>query len=548
MTIGNIPKEIRKKPSSRAYILLGYLPTTRFENVTNKALKRRLVANLYHACVHRILRPLESAGTDGISLSTGSGKLHRGHPILAAFIGDYPEQLLVTLGLNGDCPRCPKDRNELGEYGDKDNTSLRDLDTILSALGTFDTDTNQFLQACASNRIKPTPRPFWLRLPFVHIYRSITPDILHQMYQGILKHLIQWTISVFGAVEIDARCRRMPPNHNLRVFSRGISTLSRVTGQEHDQMCRFLLGLVIDIRLPDGLSNIRLLRCLRAILDFLYYSQYPIHTDTTLDLMQDALDRFHINKDIFIDLGIRNHFNIPKFHFASHYIDLVTLFGTTDNFNTQYTERLHIDYAKLAYAATNKKDEYAQMTRWLERREKVQRHEQYLNWCQSGNSTLVSEHMRRWIPPGLDISRQMTLSNRPAFRSVPLDEIENKWCAPLFKTALRRYISLRNNPHLTLAQLEESLWDIPLPFRTLPIWNSIKFMHFDPVTGKKSTADAIHANPERKGRDHDKQTRRVCGRFDTALINEGHGQEHGIDGMSIHSSQLELKYPYNVLI
>ena len=66
MTIGNIPKEIRRKPSSHAYILIGYLPTTRLENVTNKARKRRVIANLYHACIGRILQPLESAGIDGL--------------------------------------------------------------------------------------------------------------------------------------------------------------------------------------------------------------------------------------------------------------------------------------------------------------------------------------------------------------------------------------------------------------------------------------------------------------------------------------------------
>jgi hypothetical protein len=526
MTIGNIPKEIRKKPSSRAYILLGYLPTTRLENITNKSRKRRIIANLYHACVGRILEPLESAGIDGIWMSTGSGNLYRAHPILAAFVGDYPEQLLVTLGLNGDCPRCQKDRNNLGEYDNdtETNASIRDLDKIFDALGTFDMDASQFLQACSSIRIKPTPRPFWLKLPFIHIYRSITPDILHQMYQGVMKHVIQWIITILGSTEIDARCRRMPPNHNIRVFTRGISSLSRVTGQEHDQMCRFLLGLVVDAPLPNGLSNARLLRCVRAIMDFLYYSQYSIHTDTTLELMRDALNRFHTNKDIFIDLGVRDHFNIPKVHFLSHYIDLITLFGTTDNFNTQYTERLHIDYAKDAYAATNKKDEYAQMTTWLERKEKIQRHEQYIKWStSSGNSS--ARNQREWTPPGLDIRRTMSLSKRAA-HLVPLDRITKKWHAPLFMTALRRYISLLNNPELNAAQLERSLWDIHFPFRGLPVWNVVKYLKIDPVTGMKSTADSVHAKPARTS----KQNYHVSGRFDTALVNEGGVRDDGTEG------------------
>src|SRR6266576_4104995 len=136
MTIGNIPKEIRRKPSSHAYILLGYLPTTCLKHITNQSRKRRVIANLYHACVGRILEPLQAAGIDGIWMSTGSGKLYRAHPILAAFISDYPEQLLVTSGLTGDCPRCQKDRNNLGEYDNdtETNASTRDLDKTHDAL------------------------------------------------------------------------------------------------------------------------------------------------------------------------------------------------------------------------------------------------------------------------------------------------------------------------------------------------------------------------------------------------------------------------------
>jgi len=159
---------------------------------------------------------------------------------LAAFIGDYPEQLLIILGLNGDYPRCPKDCNDLREYNDniEINASLQDLDKVFNALNTFDIDASQFLQACVSIRIKPMLRPFWLKLPFLNTYCSITSDILHQMYQGFMKQIIQWVITIVDTTEIDACCRHMPPNHNMRVFTQGISLLSRVTGPLARNMTR----------------------------------------------------------------------------------------------------------------------------------------------------------------------------------------------------------------------------------------------------------------------------------------------------------------------
>jgi len=51
MTISNIPKEIRQKTSMHAYLLLGYLPTTKLELEKNKAKRKWLTANLYHACL-----------------------------------------------------------------------------------------------------------------------------------------------------------------------------------------------------------------------------------------------------------------------------------------------------------------------------------------------------------------------------------------------------------------------------------------------------------------------------------------------------------------
>jgi hypothetical protein len=133
----------------------------------------------------------------------------------------------------------------------------------------------------------------------------------------------------------------------------------------------------VDLRLPNNQNPARLIRAVRALLDFLYLAQYPVYTAETLRALGDALNRFHANKDIFVDLGVQEAFKIPKLHSLRHYIKL---FGTTDNYNTQATERLHINYMKDAYRATNTKDEYPQMTRWLERQEKIFRHVHYISW------------------------------------------------------------------------------------------------------------------------------------------------------------------------
>jgi len=48
-----------------------------------------------------------------------------------------------------------------------------------------------------------------------------------------------------------------------------------------------------------------------------------------------------------------------------HYAASVRLFGSLDGFNTELPERLHIDYAKKAYRASNKRNYVTQMTTWL---------------------------------------------------------------------------------------------------------------------------------------------------------------------------------------
>ncbi|PPQ81967.1 hypothetical protein CVT26_004198 [Gymnopilus dilepis] len=223
------------------------------------------------------------------------GALRRCYSILAAYVGDYPEQILVGLVKNGRCPICPAPPDKL-----QDLDSILEplsMESILQALNTIDEGAAEFVKACSEAGIKPVQCVFWKNLPFVYIYHSITPDILHQLYQGLLKHLILWIRAICGDAEID--------------------------------ISQFLLALVADIRLPNGHSA-QLVRSVHAVHDFIDLARYPIHSAETLDQMDNALQFFHANRGVFISLGVRAHFNIPKLHTIGHYQQLIIHYGTVD--------------------------------------------------------------------------------------------------------------------------------------------------------------------------------------------------------------------------
>ena len=175
-----------------------------------------------------------------------------------------------------------------------------------------------FHTASIEANLKPTYHPFWERLPFTNIFLSITPDVLHQLLQGIVKHLVHW-LAVLGSEEIDARCRCLPPNHNARHFYKGITGLSRLTGQEHKDICCIVLGLVVDLPLAEVWFLAHLTRAVWALLDFIYLSQYSVHTTESLDALDATLNQFHMEKEIFINLGVWEHSNLPKLHSLIHY-------------------------------------------------------------------------------------------------------------------------------------------------------------------------------------------------------------------------------------
>lgn len=387
LTLGNIPNAIRRKPSEQACILIAYLPV---EKVVRGKLSKREVSSryqrLFHAAMAELFKPIVQAGKTGVQMASGNGEVRIVHPILAAYVADYPEQCLVTCTKSTTCPKCHADHSQLDSDDPLPLRTPRDtLDTMADVKASTSTPAQYFDGCMAKNINGNVTKPFWEDLPFTNIHLSQTSDVLHQLYQGVLKHLIDWCQQLLSEPELDARIRRLPPGLGLRHFKNGISALSQISGTERKNMGKILLGCIIDQLDPRAVTAVR------AILDFIYLAQYRTHDMETLGYMRQALERWRNNKSYFVTVGCRKHYLIPKFHALVHYVDCIQYFGTTDNFNTEMFERLHIEFSKKGWRASNHRDEFPQMTQWVTRQESVHAFTRYLQWVDKelGASSVV---------------------------------------------------------------------------------------------------------------------------------------------------------------
>lgn len=102
----------------------------------------------------------------GVILTSGDGVRRRCHPLLAAYVGDYPEQVLVTGVKYGWCPKGTLDKDF---FGTENLCELRDIDKAVAALKKRDThpdDATGYVNACKAADVKPI-LAFWRDYPMV---------------------------------------------------------------------------------------------------------------------------------------------------------------------------------------------------------------------------------------------------------------------------------------------------------------------------------------------------------------------------------------------
>ncbi|KAG0702907.1 hypothetical protein DFH29DRAFT_982183 [Suillus ampliporus] len=207
----------------------------------------------------------------------------------------------------------------------------------------------------------------------------------------------------------------LPPCYGIHRFQNGWSALSQISGKERKDMACILLAY--------------------------------------------TLDTFHKHKDILIRLDIREHLNIPKIHSMVHYVESICYFGCTDNYNTEAFECLHIDLAKDAWRATNKRDERPQMVAWLTRQEKIAQFHQYLKRQEREGQEHDLQHSPQTI----------SLTKYPSRQGQTLQDIMLTHRCPVF---LNKCQSKRAGATL-LSRRTVELSNVP--FNKLDVFHAFKF-------------------------------------------------------------------------
>ncbi|KAJ3764808.1 hypothetical protein FB446DRAFT_656105 [Lentinula raphanica] len=382
--------------------------------------------------------------------------------------------------------------------------------------------------------------PFWAGFPLTDIHRCIAPDVLHQLYQGVLKHLVSWVqhqeihFCLRGEEALDERIKRLPPASGVRCFSKGISNLAQVSGTECKHISSILLACL------NGKMDARGIMACRSILHFVQLAQYPSHDKHTLGYMTEELNAWHKYRDYFISKAVRSHFNIPKFHSLLHYVDSIKWIGTTDNTNTEAFERLHIDLAKEGWRSSNKRDHFPQMISFISRLEKISSFDFYgKSWNPAKEGTEEDSEPsqepldysdNQHIPQELIQEKKgsssilINIAKYPKEPRKKLEAIALLHSAPGFIGELKLFLNDLLIPFNKQKKKSEALRS-PLNFATLEVWHNFGLTPLKVLD--VSEKELIKAQPI--------SIREKASRFDTVLVMENkRAQSTAVQGKKIH--------------
>ena len=300
MSIGNIRKDVRRTASRRAWILIGFIP------VPSKGAPDSGAA--WHHAVDMVLGALKDVEIrgPGYQWDCADGFRRNCYPIIAAWIGDYPEITTLAQIIGGACPVCEIPKGPaMGHDQQARKFKLRSAVEYQERLEDYAGELKQV-------HLQPIPNLFW-DYPLCDVYQLWQPDTLHQLYLGIVKDLFEWVTEYMRTrgmkTEFDARLTSVPHYPKMLRFSKPFDALKKGTwqGKEIREMLRSLGAVCAPLLSSDTpeknpterTSDVEVMKTIRALVEFALLSRQRAHSTISLRYLQEALERFYRCKVVF---------------------------------------------------------------------------------------------------------------------------------------------------------------------------------------------------------------------------------------------------------
>ncbi|KZP09744.1 hypothetical protein FIBSPDRAFT_963695 [Athelia psychrophila] len=356
MSIGNIHNNVRCAHRD-GLVLLGFLPIAKMDKAhAGSDAFRNFRRQLSHTCLAQMLKPLSKGFTTPEPMRCPDGHFRRAIYGAGPYIGDYPEQCMLTAIVQGWCPKC------MAPYKDLEQDAISRTQKLANELAEF----HELGELWAKFGIVGDIVPFTADIARADINELISPDILHQLIKGTFKdHLVTWIEEIIRSMhpkkdadrilsEIDYRISLAAPFSGVRRFPKGRG-FKQWTGDDSKALMRVYLAAI------EGFVPDEAVRALCAFIDFCYLARRDIHDTDSLAKMDAVLAEFHEYRKIFVELGIRLDFNLPRQHSARHWTKLIREFGAPNGLCSSITESKHIKAVKQPWRRSNRYKALQQM-------------------------------------------------------------------------------------------------------------------------------------------------------------------------------------------
>ncbi|KAH9162333.1 hypothetical protein EDB89DRAFT_2026206, partial [Lactarius sanguifluus] len=137
------------------------------------------------------------------------------------------------------------------------------------------------------------------------------------------------------------------------------------TGDDSKALMKVYLPAIVGYVPP------QMVRAIAAFMEFCYLARRSQLDEDTLDQIDMAVARFHQEREIFVDTGVRDDFSLPRQHSVSHYCFLIQQFGAPNGLCSSITESKHIKAVKEPWRRSSRNEPLGQMLLTNQRLDKL---------------------------------------------------------------------------------------------------------------------------------------------------------------------------------